>query len=104
MQGSRPRAMVEGVTELSPTRPLRNGSHIPLLGLGLYKMSNDEAPDAVVSALEIGYRHFDTATLYGNEAGVGERELRGLGAHHMIRRIGAGLDERDHADPGNIGA
>lgn len=72
MQDSRLRAMVEGVTELSPTRPLRNGSHIPLLGLGLYKMSNDEAPDAVVSALEIGYRHFDTATLYENEAGVGE--------------------------------
>jgi 2,5-diketo-D-gluconate reductase A len=60
------------VTELSPSLELRGGSRIPQLGLGVYKISNDEAPDAVASALEIGYRHFDTATLYGNEQGVGE--------------------------------
>ena len=54
-----------------PSAKLINGIEIPTLGLGTWKMSDDEAEHAVRSALEIGYRHIDTAKLYGNERGVG---------------------------------
>ncbi|WP_314453821.1 aldo/keto reductase [uncultured Actinomyces sp.] len=44
---------------------------IPQLGLGTYKIPDDEAERVVSDALEVGYRHIDTAQMYGNEAGVG---------------------------------
>ncbi|MDQ2185266.1 aldo/keto reductase [Alcaligenaceae bacterium A4P071] len=48
------------------------GIHIPRLGLGTFKMEGDVCRTAVESAIELGYRHIDTATRYGNEAAVGE--------------------------------
>lgn len=51
---------------------LNDGSPIPQLGLGVYKMSNDEAYSAIRHAIEVGYRHIDTAALYDNEVGVGK--------------------------------
>ncbi|HEV3245207.1 MAG TPA: aldo/keto reductase [Candidatus Paceibacterota bacterium] len=51
---------------------------MPTLGLGTWKMSDGEAEGAVRAALEIGYRHIDTAKLYGNERGVGNA-VRGSG-------------------------
>ncbi|HEY8589464.1 MAG TPA: aldo/keto reductase, partial [Naasia sp.] len=42
------------------------------LGLGTWPMDDAEVADAVVAAAELGYRHIDTATAYGNEAGVAE--------------------------------
>lgn len=45
---------------------------IPQLGLGVYKVPEDEVYDTVRSALELGYRHIDTASFYANEAGVGQ--------------------------------
>src|SRR5690554_677661 len=45
---------------------------IPQLGLGVYKVSNNEAIDVVSTALETGYRSIDTAQFYENERGVGE--------------------------------
>jgi diketogulonate reductase-like aldo/keto reductase len=57
---------------LKARAPLRDGRSIPWLGLGVYKMGSDaETKTAVLSALERGYRHVDTASLYGNERGVG---------------------------------
>jgi 2,5-diketo-D-gluconate reductase A len=57
----------------TPTRLLADGSPIPLLGLGLWQVPNGaECVDAVLSALELGYRHLDTAQAYGNEESVGE--------------------------------
>ncbi|WJL97268.1 aldo/keto reductase [Microbacterium sp. ET2] len=44
---------------------------MPRVGLGVYKMTDDEAAAAVDVALEAGYRGIDTAAMYGNEAGVG---------------------------------
>ena len=44
---------------------------IPQLGVGTYKVPDDEAERVVCDALEVGYRHVDTAQMYGNEAGVG---------------------------------
>lgn len=55
-----------------PAIELRDGNSIPQLGLGLYKVPNADTAALVQQAIEIGYRHFDTATLYGNEGGLGE--------------------------------
>ncbi|SMH46404.1 2,5-diketo-D-gluconate reductase A [Rathayibacter oskolensis] len=61
---------MEGMT--TPLIPLNDGRAIPQLGLGVYKIGDAEAARTVATALEAGYRHVDTATLYGNERGVGE--------------------------------
>ena len=55
------------------TRALSDGNRIPLLGLGVWQVDDDrECVDAVRWALELGYRHIDTAQAYGNEASVGQ--------------------------------
>ncbi|MFE6189611.1 aldo/keto reductase [Streptomyces sp. NPDC056465] len=54
-----------------PTVTLNNGVTIPQLGFGVFQVPDDETTAAVSSALEAGYRSIDTATVYGNEAGVG---------------------------------
>lgn len=50
---------------------LSNGVQIPRLGLGTWFIEDNYAADAVKQAVLLGYRHFDTAQAYGNEAGVG---------------------------------
>jgi 2,5-diketo-D-gluconate reductase A len=55
-----------------PTIRLNNGVEIPQLGFGVYQVPPQDTADAVSTALEIGYRHIDTAEMYGNEKGVGE--------------------------------
>ena len=50
---------------------LNNGVTIPMLGLGTFQMSPDQAQKTVVSALESGYRLLDTANAYLNEKAVG---------------------------------
>lgn len=50
----------------------RLGLAMPKLGLGTWPMLGEECTDAVVQALELGYRHVDTATGYNNEAAVGK--------------------------------
>ena len=54
-----------------PTLTLPTGTPIPVLGFGTYKVAPEDAYDAVSRALEVGYRHIDTAQMYGNEAEVG---------------------------------
>lgn len=54
------------------TYTLANGIHIPKLGLGTWFIPNADTPQAVREAVQIGYRHFDTAQAYENEQGVGE--------------------------------
>lgn len=51
---------------------LNNGVKIPQLGLGTWFIPDDKAADAVKEAVNVGYRHFDTAQSYGNERGVSE--------------------------------
>ncbi|MWV49133.1 aldo/keto reductase [Rathayibacter sp. VKM Ac-2803] len=55
-----------------PTITLNNGVEIPQLGFGVFQIDPAETKDATLAALEVGYRHIDTAEMYGNEAGVGE--------------------------------
>lgn len=63
--------------ELEPDLTLRHGVRIPRLGLGVFRTPRGEATEAVVAeALRLGYRHIDTARVYGNEADVGAA-LRG---------------------------
>jgi diketogulonate reductase-like aldo/keto reductase len=61
-----------------PSLPLPGGVAMPLLGFGTWQIRGGAAYDAVRDALEAGYRHIDTATMYGNEAEVG-RALRDSG-------------------------
>jgi 2,5-diketo-D-gluconate reductase A len=56
----------------SPRLSLNNGVLIDQLGFGLYKVPPADAAGLVTMALEAGYRHFDTASMYGNETGVGK--------------------------------
>lgn len=50
---------------------LNTGAEMPLLGLGVYDMHNDEAIESVIHALKTGYRLIDTASSYGNEKQIG---------------------------------
>ncbi len=55
-----------------PTIELNDGARIPQLGLGVFQIDPDDTADAVKTALDVGYRHIDTAEMYQNEAGVGQ--------------------------------
>jgi 2,5-diketo-D-gluconate reductase A len=55
-----------------PVITLNDGNRIPHLGFGVFKVDPQETAAAVRAALEIGYRHIDTAQMYGNEEGVGQ--------------------------------
>jgi 2,5-diketo-D-gluconate reductase A len=55
-----------------PSITLNDGNAIPQLGFGVFQIKPDETAAAVRSALEVGYRHIDTAEMYGNEKGVGQ--------------------------------
>jgi 2,5-diketo-D-gluconate reductase A len=51
---------------------LTSGTKMPILGLGTWQLRGSSAVNAVLRALEVGYRHIDTATAYGNEEQVGQ--------------------------------
>ncbi|MFC9504653.1 aldo/keto reductase [Streptomyces sp. NPDC057002] len=61
-----------------PTHALNDGTTLPALGLGTWPLGDDEAQQAVLSALEGGYRLIDTATNYRNETGVGRGVASGV--------------------------
>jgi 2,5-diketo-D-gluconate reductase A len=66
-----------------PTITLNDGNEIPQLGFGVFQIPPPDTAEAVRTALEVGYRHIDTAEMYRNEAGVGE----------AVRAVGLGRDE-----------
>jgi 2,5-diketo-D-gluconate reductase A len=71
--------MATPVNAEARTRALADGNEIPLLGLGVWQVdAGEEAENSVRWALELGYRHIDTAQAYGNEESVG-RGLRDSG-------------------------
>lgn len=55
-----------------PSIALNNGTSIPQLGFGVFQVPPEQTAEVTATALEVGYRHIDTAEMYGNEAGVGE--------------------------------
>jgi 2,5-diketo-D-gluconate reductase A len=66
-----------------PALELNDGHRIPQLGFGVFQIPPPDTAEATAQALDIGYRHIDTAEMYGNERGVGE----------AVRR--SGLDRAD---------
>lgn len=54
-----------------PTVPLNDGRAVPQLGFGTFQVPPEDTERVVSDALEVGYRHLDTAQMYGNEEGVG---------------------------------
>jgi 2,5-diketo-D-gluconate reductase A len=61
----------ELVSSKVPSITLNNGVEMPQLGFGVWQVPDDEAEQAVATALEAGYRSIDTAAIYGNEKGTG---------------------------------
>ena len=57
---------------LNEVYQLNNGVEIPKLGLGTWEIPDDQVDKAVKEAVELGYRHIDTASCYGNEEAVGQ--------------------------------
>ncbi|NTW38611.1 MAG: aldo/keto reductase [Cellulomonadaceae bacterium] len=54
-----------------PTVTLNNGVPMPILGFGVFQVPDEQTEQVVTDALAAGYRHLDTAAVYGNEEGVG---------------------------------
>jgi 2,5-diketo-D-gluconate reductase A len=68
------------ISSTIPTLDLNDGHAIPQLGFGVFQIPPQDTARAVSTALEVGYRHIDTAEMYGNERGVGEAvRASGLG-------------------------
>lgn len=58
---------------------------IPSLGVGAFRLKDDEAYNSVTMALEVGFRHIDTAQIYGNEEAVG-RAINDAIANNLVAR------------------
>ncbi|WP_437177640.1 aldo/keto reductase [Corynebacterium stercoris] len=68
-----------------PLTTLNDGYDFPLLGLGTYKLKGEETEQIVRTAIELGYRHIDTASLYGNEVEVGKAINAAIAAGDVTR-------------------
>jgi 2,5-diketo-D-gluconate reductase A len=82
-----------------PLIDLNDGSKIPQLGFGTWQIPADETAVAVAKALEVGYRHIDTAQMYGNEQGVADG-LREAGVDREDVYITSKLANGNH-EPGD---
>lgn len=80
------------------TFTLNDGTKIPAVALGTWRAKNDEATEAVATALKNGYKHIDTAAVYGNEEGVGEGiKKSGVKREHIY--LTTKLWNTDHKNP-----
>lgn len=66
-------------TNITPSLKLNTGDNLPALGLGCWKIAPEMAADTVVQAIRAGYRHFDCACDYGNEAEIGAGIAKAIG-------------------------
>ncbi|MEU8086049.1 aldo/keto reductase [Micromonospora sp. NPDC049101] len=83
-----------------PDISLNDGTTIPQLGFGVFQIEPKDTVAAVTTALETGYRHIDTAEMYGNEAEVGEAvRVSGLdrGAVYVTSKLNNGFHRPDDA-------
>ena len=71
--------------KLTPKLTLNNGVLMDQAGYGTYKVPSQDAAPLVSSALSLGYRHIDTAALYGNEQGVGDAVRNFTETGHVVR-------------------
>jgi 2,5-diketo-D-gluconate reductase A len=83
-----------------PTIHLNNGVEIPQLGFGVYQIAPEDTVEATRTALEVGYRHIDTAEMYGNEKEVGQA-VRESGVDRsevfVTSKLNNGFHRRDDA-------
>ena len=79
-----------------PSIALNNGVEIPQFGFGVFQIDPAETKQATLAALEAGYRHIDTAEMYGNEQGVGEA-VRESGIDRSEIFVTSKLDNGFHA-------
>jgi 2,5-diketo-D-gluconate reductase A len=93
-----------------PSIQLNDGNQIPQLGFGVFQIEPEDTVDPVTRALEIGYRHIDTAEMYGNEREVGEG-LRASGLERddvfVTSKLNNGAhrpDDARHAFEGTLSA
>ncbi len=75
---------------------LNDGFSIPQFGFGTWQIPDEQARDRVAEALEIGYRHIDTAQMYGNESGVG-RAIAESGIPREELYVTTQLNNNNHA-------
>ena len=68
-----------------PHARLNDGHEMPLVGLGTYKLTGPDAVTIIRRAIECGYRHFDTASLYSNEEEVGRAVRDAIAAGDVTR-------------------
>ncbi|MGH3349738.1 MAG: aldo/keto reductase [Nocardioides sp.] len=85
-----------------PTIKLNDGTSIPQFGIGVWQVPQDETEQVVSQALEVGYRHVDTAQMYQNEAGVGSA-LKTAGLAREDVYVTTKLNNSQH-DPANAKA
>jgi len=78
-----------------PSIQLNDGNSIPQLGFGVFQIPPEETAEATRLALEIGYRHIDTAEMYGNEREVGEA-VRASGLDRDEVFVTSKLNNGDH--------
>ena len=78
-----PNRVVLGMTSTVPNLTLNDGSSIPQLGFGVFQVPPEDTARITGQAFEAGFRHIDTAEMYGNEKGVGQ----------AIRESGIARDE-----------
>src|SRR3954465_1486869 len=78
-----------------PRIELNDGTQIPQLGFGVFQIDPGRTAEAVKAALEIGYRHIDTAEMYENEKGVG-RGIRDAGLDRADAFITSKLNNGFH--------
>ena len=86
-----------------PTLTLNNGVEIPQLGFGVFQIEPEKTKDATLAALEVGYRHIDTAEMYGNEKEVGEA-VRASGIDRGDLFVTSKLNNGFHAYDDALGA
>lgn len=73
-----------------------NGTQVPALGLGTYPMTGTTAQKAITAAIGVGYRHIDTAQMYGNEADVGAA-IKASGIDRNQIFVTTKIDNGNHA-------
>ena len=88
------------IRSFSDKKKLLNGTEMPAIGLGVFRanVDNDEAYRAVRTAIEVGYRHIDTAVLYHNEKEVG-RAVRDSGVPREDIFVATKMWPTDYSDP-----
>ncbi|WP_375383729.1 aldo/keto reductase [uncultured Microbacterium sp.] len=83
-----------------PTIQLNDGHDIPQLGYGVFRVPPADTERTVSEALEVGYRHIDTAAIYGNEEGVGAAiEKSGIPRHEIFLTTKLWNDRHEGDEP-----